>query len=101
VNVWWWKLGCWKLGRSGKAVVRERGGMSCLWMWATPTHRCVNRWSRSMQAKTKGSARIIQKSAGWACARSGNAAKCSDKGRFSPDLRPSLQRRAPAPGPVR
>jgi hypothetical protein len=31
-----------------------------------------------MQAKTKGSARIIQKSAGWACARSVNAAKCSD-----------------------
>jgi hypothetical protein len=31
----------------------------------------VNSRGCSMQAKTKGSARIIQKSVGWACARSG------------------------------
>jgi hypothetical protein len=34
---------------------------------ASHTVCCVNSWSCSMQAKTKGSARIIQKSAGWAC----------------------------------
>jgi hypothetical protein len=33
-----------------------------------------------MQAKTKGSARIIQKSAGWACARSGKCLCVCDPG---------------------
>jgi hypothetical protein len=54
-----------------------------LWVCRGCLRLRVTRWSCSMQAKTKGSARIIQKTAGWACARSGNAAKCSDKGRCS------------------
>jgi hypothetical protein len=77
------RAGTWRHSRAScSSAVAQHMAAMCVSNWSFIISQ--KRWSGYGLAKvgksTKGSYKDHPKSAGWACARSGSAAKCSEKG---------------------